>query len=86
MNGSLFKDYMKQLYSNVQMLKISPLTEERIGRNNEEKMEKIRRCPNFILDLPLLYFGMTGIFLKRIDWENIYKVFMRYLGQDGTVS
>ena len=49
---------MKQLFTLVKMVQLSPLTDERM-RRNEKKCEGEIRPPGSILGRPLLHFGMA---------------------------
>ena len=50
--------YIKQLFTLVKMVELSPLTDER-KRRNEEKREGKIRPPDSILGPPLLHFGVA---------------------------
>ena len=48
--------YMKQLFTLVKMIQLSPLPDERMRRNEEKREEEIKP-PDSILGRPLLHFG-----------------------------
>ena len=63
--------YMKQLFTLAKMVHLSPLTDERMMRNEEKREGKIRPSDS-ISGRPLLHFGAALSTVFTIDLQGVF--------------
>ena len=63
--------YMKQIFTLVKMVQLSPLIDERMKRNEKKREEKIRP-PDSILGRPWLYLGAALVIESVYEKGELY--------------